>query len=202
MKKVLFASLVVSFVVISQVIAYDYQQTSAQTEAQSHGWWPVLQIVFWPGMPPYTDKAVYGVRTGFPVSGGTGGVDGVEITPVLSYSDYVYGVQCSGLINHSKIVEGVRCGLANISTEWTKGFQLSVLNLNFQNSTGFDLAVVNATLKNMRGVQLGAVNYTVHQKGIQFGIFNMVERKGLQFGLINIIQDGWLPFFPFFNFSF
>lgn len=202
MKKVLFASLVVSFIIVSQAIAYDYQQTTAQTEAQSKGWWPVLQIVFWPGIPPYTDKAVYGVRTGFPVSGGTGAVDGVEITPVLSYSDYVYGIQCSGFINHSKIVEGVRCGFVNISTECTKGVQISVLNLNSQNSTGVDLAVVNATSKNMRGVQLGVVNYAVNQKGPQFGLFNMVERKGLQFGLINIIQDGWLPFLPFFNFSF
>ena len=202
MKKTLFASLIVSFVIVSQAIAYDYQETVQQTESQSKGWWPVLQVVFWPGMPPYTEKAVYGLRTGFPVSGGTGAVDGMEVTPILSYSDYVYGVQISGVMNHSKIAEGFRCGFVNASTDQAKGWQLSALNLNFQNSTGLDLAAVNLTFKNMRGVQLGIANYAVNQKGVQFGVFNMIEQKGLQFGLINIIQNGWLPFFPFFNFSF
>jgi len=202
MKRTLFASLIVSFIVASQAIAYDYQETAKQNEAQSNGWWPLLQIVFWPGIPPYTEKAVYGVRTGFPVSGGTGAVDGIEITPVLSYSDYVYGVQISGFMNHSKITEGFHCGFVNASTEWTKGLQLSAINLNFQNSTGVDLAVVNATSKNMRGVQLGVVNYVSNQKGLQFGVFNVAEWSSIQFGLINIIQNGWLPFFPFFNFSF
>jgi len=202
MKRTLSVSLIVSFIIMSRAIAYDYQETANQKEAQSNGWWPVLQIVFWPGIPPYTDKAVYGVRTGFPVSGGTGAADGIEITPILSYSDYVYGVQLSGFMNHSKIAEGVRCGFVNVSTEWTKGLQLGVLNLNFQNSTGLDLAVVNTASKNMRGVQLGIVNYVSNQKGVQLGIFNSAEWSSIQFGLINIIKNGWLPFFPFFNFSF
>lgn len=202
MKKTLFVSLFALFTIISQAVAYDYQQITSQSEAQSNGWWPFLQIVFWPGVPPYTEKAVYGIRTGFPVSEGSGAVDGIEISPVLSYSDYVYGLQCSGFMNHSTITEGVRCSLVNTSSEWTKGLQLSVINLNFQNSTGLDLAIVNATSKNMRGVQLGLGNYAGNQKGLQFGIFNMIEKCGLQIGLINIIQDGWLPFFPIFNFSF
>lgn len=202
MKRTLFASIVALFIVVGQAVAYNYQETTEQTEAQSSGWWPVLQIVFYPGIPPYTDKAVYGFRTGFPVSGGIGAVDGMEVTPILSYSDYVYGIQISGFMNHSKIAEGFRCGLVNVSTEQTKGFQLSVININSQNSTGFDLAVVNSTSKNMRGMQLGVVNYVKNQKGIQLGIFNVSECSSIQFGLINIIQNGWLPFFPFFNFSF
>ena len=118
MKKTIFALFLVFFSILSQANAYNYQQATEQERAQTQGWWPVFQFVIWPGIPPYTDKAVDGIRTGFPLSGGAGAVNGLEIAPALAYSDYVYGIQLSGIMNHSKIAEGFRLGLINTSTEW------------------------------------------------------------------------------------
>ena len=39
------------------------------------------------------------------------------------------------------------------------------------------------------------------RNGCQLAFFNRSDRAALQFGLLNFNKDGFLPFFPFFNFS-
>ena len=58
----------------------------------------------------------------------------------------------------------------------------------------------------IQGYQGGFLNITDELQGLQGGLFNWSKSKGskkfgLQIGLINIMEDGFLPFFPFFNFT-
>jgi hypothetical protein len=58
---------------------------------------------------------------------------------------------------------------------------------------------------NSTGLQTGSINYhDGHFHGLQVAVVNYAATmRGIQLGLINIIKDGgFLPVFPFFNFSF
>lgn len=171
------------------------------TKSLDPGWWPVLQIVLWPGMPPYTDMEVYGIRTGFPVSGGTGAVDGLEIAPLVSYSDYVNGLQFSPVLNRTKNTTGFRCGLVNTSTERVRGFQLSVFNYNDADSNSLDIAaLMNYTSNYIKGIQISPIANYAAKSGWQIGLYNQSKTNAFQIGLINIIEEGYIPFFPVINF--
>ena len=202
MKRIITAFMLITLNISGLATNVSVSGQTDQSIDKNSGWWPFLQIVIWPGVPSYSDKSVYGFRTGFPVSGGSGAVSGAELAPIISASDEIYGVQGAPLISYAKKAEGVRCSFMNISSKKTKGLQIGAMNLNLQNSSGLDIAVINVASGNMRGVQLGAGNYAGGERGVQFGIFNMSEWCGVQFGLINIIQNGWLPFCPIFNISF
>ena len=63
-----------------------------------------------------------------------------------------------------------------------------------------NLGVLNLKLK--EGFQVGAVNHTSDGNPVQIGLFNTTS-KGSQFqiGLLNYNRNGFLPVFPFFNYS-
>ena len=48
---------------------------------------------------------------------------------------------------------------------------------------------------------IGYSRATTLRNGCQLAFFNRSDRAALQFGLLNFNKDGFLPFFPFFNFS-
>ena len=73
------------------------------------------------------------------------------------------------------------------------------------NFTGWQSNFVSMSKGSFEGLQWSGVNYhTGHYHGLQIAIVNYAATmKGLQLGLINIIgKGGFLPVFPFFNFSF
>ena len=63
-----------------------------------------------------------------------------------------------------------------------------------------NLGVLNLKLK--EGFQVGAFNHTSDGNPVQIGLFNTTS-KGSQFqiGLLNYNRNGFLPVFPFFNYS-
>ncbi|HBM16817.1 MAG TPA: hypothetical protein DD381_10810 [Lentisphaeria bacterium] len=200
MKTSFFAFLALFITLLIPVYAEDSQVQALDSNKDGAGWWPVLQLVLWPGMPPYTDKEVYGMRTGFPLSGGTGAVYGMELTPFVCYSDYVYGLQISPFFNHTKATNGFRCALANASTEKVKGLQLSTFNYNTKDSDSIDIAFfANITSNYMRGIQVAIVNYAA-KSAIQIGVYNQSKTHAFQLGVFNIIEEGYVPFFPVINF--
>ncbi len=63
-----------------------------------------------------------------------------------------------------------------------------------------NLGVLNLKLK--EGFQVGAFNHTSDGNPVQIGLFNTTsEGKPFQIGLLNYNPNGFLPFFPFFNYS-
>ena len=63
-----------------------------------------------------------------------------------------------------------------------------------------NLGVLNLQLK--EGFQVGAFNHTSDGNPVQIGLFNTTfDGSPFQIGLLNINPNGFLPFFPFFNYS-
>jgi len=96
-----------------------------------------------------------------------------------------------GLVNHttSGLSKGLAWGLVNFAEADFKGIQLAPANIVQGNFEGFEWGFVNHA-ENARGLQLGFVNYARTMHGVQIGLINIIE------------QDGFMPFFPFLNWSF
>lgn len=110
-----------------------------------------------------------------------------------------------GLINYNNAypVSGLEFALLGSITENVRGLELSTLfnnNLEFQ---GFGMSVFNNAENLSGGAQIGIVNKADNfYSGLQLGILNIGSGTlGVQVGLINIMDNGFLPVFPFFNFS-
>ena len=90
--------------------------------------------------------------------------------------------------NASKDVDGCALGIAS-KTASIKGAQVSIL--------------FNVTEKVHCGAQvaLGYNRASVVNNGPQVAFVNVADGAALQFGLLCFIKEGFLPFFPFFNFS-
>jgi len=91
-----------------------------------------------------------------------------------------------------------------------KNTSVQVVDLGLVNHTtsglskGVALGTVNINQGSFKGLQWGFVNHSMDGDGLQLGVVNFAQKyHGLQIGLINIIkQDGFLPVFPFVNWSF
>ena len=71
--------------------------------------------------------------------------------------------------------------------------------------TGWQASTVfNFSTGSVKGLMTGAVILSGHMNGLQIGIVNVTDTAyGLQLGLLNFTKKGgFLPFFPFLNFSF
>lgn len=90
--------------------------------------------------------------------------------------------------NASKNVQGCALGIAS-EVASVKGAQVSLL--------------FNITEKVRCGAQV-AIGYNQAEtvkNGPQVGFVNKAKGAALQFGLLNFNEEGFLPVFPFFNFS-
>ena len=115
---------------------------------------------------------VYGLSLGIPATTGQGeGVYGLDLGLIFTKSQYVAGLQLS-CVNTGTDNRGVQLAIANIS-------------------------------KDIKGVQVGVFNNAAVQAGVQLGVVNYAKKStsGIQLGLINVMKNGFLPVFPFFNFS-
>jgi hypothetical protein len=114
----------------------------------------------------------------------------------------VYGLNLGLPISYGEGEKMYGWDLALIAsmTDGVKGLQTSIINKGYQ-ITGGEIALVNFA-QELTGFQLGAVNSQTTSDGVQLGIINMSQKSnGLQIGLINIMDNGFLPLFPFINFS-
>ncbi len=109
----------------------------------------------------------------------------------------IYGKNASvrvvdlGLVNHT-------------TTGLSKGLGWGLVNYVEADFTGIQLGMVNVVGGSFEGFEWGFVNYAQNARGLQLGFVNYAQTlHGLQIGLVNIIkQDGFLPVFPFLNWSF
>jgi hypothetical protein len=133
-----------------------------------------------------------------------------KATPVygLRLSGF-YGVQSKvvgldlGLFNDATSVAGLGIGLCNITRENGAGVQVgagcSLVDADF---TGVQTGLVNQVSGRLDGLQLGVANAAREGTGLQIGLLNRsTSMRGLQIGVLNWNENGFLPFFPFFNFG-
>jgi uncharacterized protein YjbI with pentapeptide repeats len=102
-------------------------------------------------------------------------------------------------------VRVVDLGLVNqTTTGLSKGLGWGFVNLSDADFTGIQLGGVNVVGGNFEGFEWGFVNYTKNARGLQLGFVNYTETLyGVQIGLVNIIKKpGFMPVFPFVNWSF
>ena len=70
--------------------------------------------------------------------------------------------------------------------------------------TGAQISVIMSKAEAVKSGCQFAIGYsraTTLRNGCQLAFFNRSDCAALQFGLLNFNKDGFLPFFPFFNFS-
>ena len=126
----------------------------------------------------------------------------VQIAPE---TNSITGLRLSLLYGKNANVNGLDVGLVNVTTGNQLGLQYGVVGYNEGNFNGWQDNFVSIIKGNLSGLQTGAVNYTAGKvSGLQIAIVNYAATmNGLQLGLVNIIgKGGFLPVFPFFNFSF
>lgn len=129
------------------------------------------------------------------------------VTPlsIAKEGDSVTAFRFNLIYGKNTSVQVVDLGLVNHTTSgMSKGLQWGFVNMAEGDFTGLQLAFVNYNPGSFEGVQWGFVNHTVNGDGLQLGFVNYAKKiHGLQIGLINIISEGgFLPFFPFVNWSF
>jgi hypothetical protein len=133
-----------------------------------------------------------------------------EATPVygLRLSGF-YGVQTRvvgldlGFINDATSLTGLGIGLCNVTRENATGVQIgggcSIVEADF---TGFQTGLANNVAGRLSGFQLGFANAAQDGTGLQIGFLNRsTSMRGLQLGVLNWNENGFLPFFPLFNFA-
>ena len=100
------------------------------------------------------------------------------------------------------------CQIGGILTSAVRGAQIGAVTYNPK--VGIDrgrsfgkclnLGVMNLDLT--EGFQVGAVNHTSDGNPVQIGLFNTTSKGSpFQIGLLNYNPNGFLPVFPFFNYS-
>ncbi len=118
----------------------------------------------------------------------------------------VIGLDCS-TNNNSRIVG---CQIGGLLRSGVRGAQIGAITYNPGIDRGRDrrdslgkclnLGVMNLDLT--EGFQVGVVNNTSEGNPVQVGLFNTTfEGSPFQIGLLNINPNGFLPVFPFFNYS-
>lgn len=203
---------------------------AAQPQATKDEKWSFIQIGFWFDIPSSTAKSnVYGLKTGWPISSGSGFVNGAEISWLAAATDnlnglqacwiytqnkYLTGAQGSFICNiNKKGLRGLQAGLVNVSGNLTgfqpggvnvskdiDGIQASALTNVAQGTvTGAQFSLVNVINNTLNGFQASAFNTAEKSNGFQLGLINLSNSGGAQFGVANYIKDGWIPFMPFFN---
>jgi hypothetical protein len=105
----------------------------------------------------------------------------------------------------NKDYNGVDLNLLSLSKSGNfTGYQFSFFGMNKVNKDfkGLGQATINYHKGHSTGAQVGMVNIAKDIKGAQWGLVNTTKNlDGFQIGLINHAPNGFLPFFPFFNFS-
>lgn len=184
-------------------------------DKKPEGWTP-FQLVFYPGMPSYSETSkVYGLKLGVPATGGNGSVTGIEASflysgtrvvegiqaswfgPALSYGmgpdgkgAEVYGLQAGPVMAFTHTINGLQVGGIAYVTQASRGVQVGLGSVSRKCFDGFQTGCANVAANEFNGFQFGPVNY-VHKvfNGCQMGAVNLFSGeafKGFQTGVVNV----------------
>jgi hypothetical protein len=130
-------------------------------------------------------------------------VYGVRASGLYGIQSKVVGVD-AGLFNEAEALTGVGVGFCHVVRENSQGAQLNA-GCSFAEAdfVGLQTSFVNQVGGEIAGAQLGLANSAETGAGLQIGLSNHSHSmRGLQLGLLNWNGNGFLPFFPLFNFGF
>ncbi len=97
-------------------------------------------------------------------------------------------------------MSGCASAFVNLHEGTDRGLNVAFLNLVRRMSGGANLAFVNI-VDDYSTTDLGGLNVS-DRSAVQVGFLNITERiDGVQLGFLNLAENGFLPVFPFFNFS-
>jgi hypothetical protein len=117
----------------------------------------------------------------------------------------VKGFRFNLIYGKNAAVTGLDIGLVNMTTGLETGLQWGAVSVTDGGFVGWQSNFVTISKGNSTGVQWSSVNYhDGHFHGLQVALVNYAATmRGIQIGFLNIIKEGgFLPIFPFFNFSF
>jgi hypothetical protein len=117
----------------------------------------------------------------------------------------VKGFRFNLLYGKNAAVTGLDIGLVNMTSSLQQGVQWGGVSVTEGGFVGWQSNFVTISKGDSKGLQWSSVNYhNGHFNGLQVAVVNYAATlKGIQIGLVNIIgKGGFLPVFPFFNFSF
>ena len=120
-------------------------------------------------------------------------------------------------------IYGLNLGLVNDNDERYSDYEYKVCGLDFawfislsDNVYGLQLAGYNETkysaglqmafgnyVQETYGMQLGFINIAEESSSFQLGLYNQADKDSrvFQLGLLCFLENGFLPFFPIFNFT-
>ena len=105
------------------------------------------------------------------------------------------------LFDEETSVYGLRLNLLYGSNKSVNGLDLGLFGDAYA-LNGIQIGGGNQVKGKLRGLQLGFANSADKGAGLQIGVMNRTHSmKGLQIGILNWNDEGFLPVFPFFNFS-
>ena len=122
----------------------------------------------------------------------------------LPRTSSVYGLNIgliNGIVTNEQSIAGIDIAAVG-SVGPVDGVQMSLVNI-CQGSAGVQFALGINVAKRFGGFQLAVFNSASENSGFfQLGLCNKSSNSsGFQLGLLNIMDNGFLPFFPIFNFS-
>lgn len=105
-------------------------------------------------------------------------------------------------------------GISKVTGEMSGGAAISLINIHTGSDTGVNAAFVNRINSAENALNFGFVNITDSVTLVDVGGLNVSERSvvqvgfinvtkeitSFQFGFLNIAENGFLPWFPIFNF--
>jgi hypothetical protein len=124
---------------------------------------------------------------------------------IVKEDQSVKGLRFNLIYGKNAAMTGLDIGLVNMSTGLQKGVQWGGVSMTYGGFVGWQNNFASISKGDFTGLQTGSINYHEgHFHGLQVAVVNYTKTmNGIQLGLINIIsQGGFLPVFPFFNFSF
>lgn len=145
-------------------------------------------------------------------------VNGMRFTIFHGVNDRMRGFDFGLLsLSESRQLSGLAMviGVGKLTGDMDGAAAMNLVNIHGGNDRGFNAAFVNR-LNNAEQAanvgfvnivdqgtmfDLGGLNVSDHSK-VQLGFINVTDRiTGAQIGFLNIAKNGFLPIFPFFNFS-
>ena len=144
-------------------------------------------------------------------------VNGIRISLLHGSNESVRGLDL-GLLSVSETgnLSGLSlvAGMGKVSGDMSGGAAISLINVHDGRDAGLNAAFINRLGSPERAVNVGFVQIADGETLLDIGGLNVSERstvqlgfvnvtdeiKGFQFGFVNIAANGFLPFFPVFNF--
>lgn len=156
------------------------------------------------GVVAGSDKDFNGFALGSAIAGAGKRFNGFAFGGLFAGADeeingFAYGSLFSG--GSKPELNGVCMSAITSVVEKSNGLQMATVNYNKgeKNSRFYQLGILCNYGSTGSGLQIGGANFT-EDSIFQFGVFNKAD-SGIQLGVLNWNKNGFLPWFPIFNYS-